>query len=357
VPQKQPNILFWQGKRVLITGHTGFKGSWLSLWLQYFGASVFGAALNSPTNPALFDVARVEDGMEHHIVDIINFADVCAVVESVKPDIVFHLAAQPLVRESYKAPLDTFKTNLMGTVNLLEALRSSQSTKAVVNVTSDKCYDNKEWIWGYRETDPMGGKDPYSSSKGCSELITNSYRDSYFRSAGIGLASARAGNVIGGGDWAQDRLLPDILAALSNQKSIEIRNPDATRPWQHVLDPLSGYMMLAERLFSSQNEYSGGWNFGPYDYDVKSVNWVASKICERWGASNTLAPQGGCHPDEALALKLDISKSMAHLNWKPKWGIEEAIDRVVVWHQAWLAGKCMKSLCLSQIEDYLEERK
>ena len=269
------NPAFWKGKRILLTGHTGFKGSWLSLWLQSMGAPVVGYALAPPTNPSLFEVAEVGRGMTSVIGDIRDLEHLCAVFAEHKPEIVIHMAAQPLVRYSYIEPVETYSTNVMGTVNLLEAVRGTDSVKAVVNVTSDKCYENREWVWNYRENEAMGGYDPYSNSKGCAELVTAAYRNSYFHSEkykehGVALASGRAGNVIGGGDWAGDRLIPDIMRAITQNLAVNIRNPHAIRPWQHVLEPLSGYLMLAQKLYEEGAAYAEGWNFGPSDEDAQA---------------------------------------------------------------------------------------
>ncbi len=261
---------FWRGKRVFLTGHTGFKGSWLSLWLQSMGVTLRGISLAPPTEPALFEIASVADGMDHIICDIRDFAAVNEQMSAFKPEIVIHMAAQPLVRLSYEQPISTYATNVLGTVHVLEAARNCRSVKAIVNVTTDKCYENREWEWGYRESDPMGGHDPYSSSKGCAELVSAAYRSSFLADAGIAIATARAGNVIGGGDWAKDRLVPDILYSLERKQAVIIRNPSAIRPWQHVLEPLSGYMKLAESLYNEGQLNAEGWNFGPYENDARS---------------------------------------------------------------------------------------
>lgn len=345
---------FWQGKRVLLTGHTGFKGSWLALWLQSMGAEVAGIALPPPTTPALFDVAHVGEGMAHQVCDIRDYAAIAALFAQLQPEIVLHLAAQPLVRASYQQPLDTFATNVMGTAHVLEAARHAGSVRAIVNITTDKCYDNREWVWGYRESDPMGGHDPYSSSKGCAELVSAAYRASFLRDAGIALATARAGNVIGGGDWAEDRLVPDILRALEQGRSVEIRNPHAIRPWQHVLEPLSGYLLLAQRLYAQGQQDAEGWNFGPHDDDARPVQWIVEHLCATWGGHATWTLQPGTHPHEASFLKLDISKARQRLQWVPRWSLAQALERVVTWHQAWHAGANMRSVCLQHIQEYVE---
>lgn len=347
------NSDFWRGKRVLLTGHTGFKGSWLSLWLQSMGAELKGLALEPPTTPSLFAEANVAQGMVSQIGDIRDYDTVLKAVAEFKPEIVIHMAAQPLVRYSYKNPIETYATNVMGTVHLFEAIRQTGTAKVVVNVTTDKCYENKEWVWGYREDEPMGGFDPYSSSKGCSELVTAAYRRSYFRETGIALASARAGNVIGGGDWAEDRLVPDILRAFENNQPVVIRNPHSTRPWQHVLEPLSGYLTLAEKLWHEPEAYAEGWNFGPKDEDAWPVGWIVEKLCESWGQGATWQLDGENHPHEAGYLKLDISKARQGLSWSPRWNLECALNRIVQWHQAWLAKEDVRFLCLDQIKQFI----
>lgn len=346
------NPHFWNGKRVFLTGHTGFKGSWLSLWLQSMGAELHGLALKPPTNPALFDEARVGSGMHSTIGDIRDYPAVLAVMQACKPDIIIHMAAQPLVRYSYQAPIETYATNVMGTVHVLEAARQIGTAKAIVNVTTDKCYENKEWVWGYREDEPMGGYDPYSNSKGCSELVTSAYRRSFFQQNGIALASARAGNVIGGGDWATDRLVPDILRAFEKSLSVIIRSPHATRPWQHVLEPLSGYLMLAERLYTDGQTFAEGWNFGPRDEDARPVRWIVEHMVNVWGDSASWQLDGGNHPHEANYLKLDISKAKAKLGWQPRWELAKALSSITDWHHHWLAKSDVQTKCMQQINDY-----
>lgn len=343
---------FWQGKRVFLTGHTGFKGSWLSLWLQSMSADVHGLALQPPTTPALFDEARVGSGMHSTIGDILDYPTVHSLMQACKPDIIIHMAAQPLVRYSYQAPVETYATNVMGTVHVLEAARHVGTAKAIVNVTTDKCYENKEWVWGYREDEPMGGYDPYSNSKGCSELVTSAYRRSFFQQSGIALASARAGNVIGGGDWATDRLVPDILRAFEKSQPVIIRNPHATRPWQHVLEPLSGYLMLAERLYADGQNFAEGWNFGPHDEDARPVQWIVEHMVDVWGNGATWQLDGGRHPHEANYLKLDISKAKAKLAWQPRWDLAKALASITDWHHHWLAKSDVQTKCLQQINDY-----
>lgn len=343
---------FWHGKRVLLTGHTGFKGSWLSLWLQYLGANLRGIALAPPTDPALFEVAGVAAGMEHRIVDIRDYAAVKAQMDEFRPEIVIHMAAQPLVRLSYSQPIETYATNVMGTVHVLEAARHNGSVKAIVNITTDKCYENREWVWGYREDEPMGGYDPYSNSKGCAELVSSAYRKSFLKNAGIAMATARAGNVIGGGDWALDRLIPDILRALQDKQSVLIRNPHAVRPWQHVLEPLSGYLLLAERLYTHGQADAEGWNFGPRDEDARPVQWIVEHLCESWGDGASWTLQPGNHPYEASFLKLEISKARQRLQWAPRWSLETALKLITEWHQAWLLGQDMRAVSLNQISQY-----
>ena len=349
---QQLNLDFWRNKRVLVTGHTGFKGSWLSLWLQSMGVITRGIALSPPTSPALFEVAHVADGMEHHIADIRDYTAVKYHMNDFKPEVVIHMAAQPLVRLSYSHPIETFETNVMGTVHVLEAARFAGSVKAIVNITTDKCYENQEWDWGYRENEPMGGHDPYSSSKGCAELVSTAYRKSFLLDAGIAMATARAGNVIGGGDWANDRLVPDILRALEKQQPVSIRNPHAVRPWQHVLEPLSGYLLLAERLCSHGQKFAESWNFGPRDEDARTVQWIVEHLCKDWGGDSTWTLQTGSQPHEAAFLKLDISKVRQRINWSPRWSLEKALSQIVNWHRAWLSCQDIRAFSLDQIYQY-----
>jgi CDP-glucose 4,6-dehydratase len=343
---------FWRGRRVLITGHTGFKGGWLSLWLQSMGAEVHGYALAAPTDPNLFSAAGVGAGMASSTMgDIRDAAALATTFGAVHPEVVFHLAAQALVRASYQQPVETFAVNVMGTVNVLEAVRTQPEVRAVVNVTSDKCYENREWGWGYRETDPMGGHDPYSASKGCAEIATAAYRRSFMQARGVALASARAGNVIGGGDWAADRLIPDFLRAIDAGRTLTIRSPNATRPWQHVLDPLSGYLMLAERLTTEGQAFAEAWNFGPADEDAQPVHWILDTLAElhpgvRWACD--AAPQ----PHEAEFLRLDSSKARLRLGWKPRWVLRDVLARTLAWHRAWREGRDMRAATLAQIAEY-----
>lgn len=347
----------YKKRKVLITGHTGFKGSWLCILLNKLGADVYGYALEPPTNPSLYVEAEIDNFVTSYIGDIRDFEYLRKVISIVQPEIVIHMAAQPLVRMSYKLPVETYSINVMGTVHLLEACRLIPSVRAIVNVTSDKCYENKEWHWGYRENEPMGGYDPYSNSKGCAELVTSSYRNSYFNpkdyhNHGVAIASARAGNVIGGGDWAEDRLLPDFFRAIMQQKEVIIRSPYAIRPWQHVLEPLSGYLSLAEKLFSVGPKYGEGWNFGPNDFDSKNVEWIIDSICHMWGEGASYSIDGNPHPHEANYLKLDCSKVQAELNWFPRWNIQTTIETIVHWNKAFLKGENIRNITEEQIEKY-----
>ena len=347
---------FWASKKVMITGHTGFKGSWLTLWLKSLGADICGLSLEATTTPALFDQANVGDGIRHEIQDIRDFEGVARIFSSFQPEIVIHMAAQPLVRLSYEKPIETYATNVMGTVHVLEASRWTSSVKAIVNVTTDKCYENREWVWGYRENEPMGGRDPYSSSKGCAELVSSAYGRSFFENDGIGLATARAGNVIGGGDWAKDRLIPDLLNDLEGGSKLHIRNPNATRPWQHVLEPLSGYLILAQRLYDGKSVSSGAWNFGPNDDGEQTVGWIAETLASKWGVTPQVVSQSGEHPYEANFLKLDISKAKQQLGWQPRWSLDVALDKIVTWHKAWIAKHDLQELCVKQIQEYNSEK-
>jgi len=343
---------FWSGKRVFLTGHTGFKGSWLSIWLQSMGAEVTGYALQPPTTPSLFEVANVGKGMTSIIADIRELPLLQSSMKAAQPDIVIHMAAQPLVRLSYIEPVETYATNVLGTVHVLESVRQTPSVKAVVVVTTDKCYENKEWPWGYRENEPMGGHDPYSSSKGCAELVTAAYRSSFFHQQAVAIATTRAGNVIGGGDWAADRLIPDIFRAFEKNQPVIIRNPHAIRPWQHVLEPLSGYLTLAERLYSDGQSYANAWNFGPKDDDARSVQWIVENLVSIWGGGASWQHDSGVHPHEANYLKLDISKAKVRIGWEPRWSLATALECISTWHQAWLRHEDMKQLCLAQIKQY-----
>lgn len=348
------NPLFWRDKKVFLTGHTGFKGSWLSLLLQNLGAEITGYALSVPTEPSMFLQVGVANGMKSIVGDIRDREALSIAIKNAKPEVVIHLAAQPLVRRSYFDPVETYSTNIMGTVNLLEAVRNSSSVRALVNVTTDKCYANKEWVWGYREEEPMGGNDPYSSSKGCVELISQSYRKSFFIAEGIAMATARAGNVIGGGDWASDRLVPDTLRSLEKNQPIKIRNPHAIRPWQHVLEPLSGYLLLAERLYEFDQLDAEGWNFGPNDEDARSVQWIVEKICKAWGNESKWILEDANILHEANYLRLDISKARQRLNWEPRWTLQTALSNTVDWHLSWLSGQDIRLKSLQQINNYFK---
>ena len=350
---KHSNEEFWRNKRVFLTGHTGFKGSWLSLWLQKMGAEVCGFALEPSTNPSLFLDAEVGKHMESIIGDVRDFDLVSSSMEKFKPDIVLHMAAQPLVRESYSDPVGTFSINVVGTAAVLAAAMKVSSVKSIVNVTTDKCYENKEWEWAYRENEPLGGHDPYSSSKACSELVTNSFRLSFFNDLCIGVATARAGNVIGGGDWSTDRIIPDTLLAFEKETSLGVRNPLSIRPWQHVLEPLSGYLLLAQRLYESGLDYSEAWNFGPNDEDAKSVGWIADYMASLWGSGASWTTIEGEQAHEATYLRLDISKTKSRLGWKPRWSLKESLENIVDWHKRRLDGEPARELCLSQIEDFI----
>lgn len=355
------NVDFWNGKRVFLTGHSGFKGSWMSLWLQEMGAIVKGYSLSPPTEPSLFIEADVSSGMESQIADIRDYQTLFDSIQAFKPEIVFHMAAQPLVRLSYDIPIETYSTNVMGTVHLLEACRKVPGIKAIVNITSDKCYENQEWVWGYRENEPMGGYDPYSNSKGCAELVASSFRQSFFNPGtyaqhGIGLASVRAGNVIGGGDWAMDRLIPDILLSFQENRSVEIRSPHAIRPWQHVLEPLSGYLLVAEKLYTEGAEYSEAWNFGPKDEDAQPVQKIVEKLSSNWGEASWFLSEGE-HPHEAHYLKLDCSKAKMRLNWQPVWDLDTTLSKITKWHKAWLVKVNMREHTLTEIKEYMTARK
>jgi CDP-glucose 4,6-dehydratase len=348
---------FWNGKNVFITGHTGFKGSWLSLWLNAMGANVTGYALPPPTNPSLFETLKLESFMKSVIGDVRNLENLKNSLDESQAEIVFHMAAQSLVRPSFENPVDTYSTNLMGTVNLLESVRHSKSVRSLVIVTTDKCYENREWEWGYRENEAMGGYDPYSNSKGCAELATASFRSSFFNTNKyedhkVGIASARAGNVIGGGDWAVDRLIPDLIQAFSNNQVLLIRSPNATRPWQHVLEPLRGYLTLAKKLFTNGNQFSESWNFGPYDVDVKPVSWIVDYLGGLWPDNPKWQIDKNLHPHEANYLKLDISKARNKLDWEPRLNLETSLGLIVDWYKALKNKEDMHQFTLMQIEQY-----
>ena len=346
----------FKNRRILITGHSGFKGSWLTVILHDLGASLLGVSL-APIKPnSMFEVADVSRLIDHRICDIRNQELLDDIFDEFKPEIVFHLAAQPLVRESYRDPRSTFEINVIGSVNVMEACNKTSTVKAFVNVTTDKVYKNEEWHYGYRETDSLGGRDPYSASKACVELLSACYESSFFKISGVNSVTVRAGNVIGGGDWSSDRLLPDVLRSIETHTSIELRNPQAVRPWQHVLEPLFGYIELAGRLFSGEAKLSGTWNFGPNDSDVCSVKEAVEILMSLSGNKQPLIHQPGHHPHEAGLLKLDISKSKAALNWKPVWSLKEALERTLVWYNASIKKEDMLEFTRSQISEYKEKR-
>ncbi len=353
------NPEFWNGRRVFLTGHTGFKGGWLALWLQQLGANVVGYALVPPTTPSLFEAARVAVGMQSLTGDVRILDDVVGAMTEHRPEIVFHLAAQPLVRYSYRHPAETYATNVMGTVHVLEAVRRFGGVRAVVNITSDKCYENRGWLWGYRENEAMGGHDPYASSKGCAELVSAAYRRSFFSHEdvdrpGVGLATVRAGNVIGGGDWAEDRLIPDIVRAIAAKRPIVIRNPKAVRPWQHVLEPLHGYLLLAEKLWQDGgSSYADGWNFGPDDKDTRPVVWVVERAIRAWGSDASWKLDSSLQPHEAPHLKLDSSKAKTLLEWSPKLDLSEAIRWTMEWYRAFQERGDMRKITEQQISDFM----
>lgn len=347
------NAEFWRNKNVLITGHTGFKGSWLSLWLQELHANVIGLSLEPPSTPNLFSAADVASNMISIIGDVRDFHLVKTALANHQPEIIIHMAAQSLVRYSYQNPIETYATNVMGTVNLLEAARQTATAKAIINVTSDKCYENKEWLWGYREHDVLGGHDPYSNSKACAELVTAAFRNSYGKAeTACGIASVRAGNVIGGGDWAQDRLIPDVMRGIFNRDDIILRYPHALRPWQHVLDPLHGYLQLAEQVYANPAEFAEAWNFGPNEQDVKSVGWVVDTILTLWDKNLSWKLDQAAKPHEATYLKLDSAKAKSKLGWKPRWNLEKALQETVGWYRAYQSEQNMRDKTRSQINEY-----
>lgn len=345
---------FWKDKTVLVTGHTGFKGSWLSLWLQKSGAKVIGYSLRPPTVPSMFMVAGVADGMRSIEDDIRDLPRLREEFQRYSPEIVIHMAAQSLVRYSYENPVETYTTNVIGTVNVFEAVRATSSVRVVLNVTSDKCYENKEWPWGYRENEPMGGYDPYSSSKGCAELVTSAYRNSFFteKDKPVVLASARAGNVIGGGDWAKDRLIPDAMQAFMKGIPVVIRRPAAIRPWQHVLEPLNGYLTLLEKMYDSGSEFGQGWNFGPESNDVKPVAWIVETLAGFWGEKSAWDLDCADQPHEARYLKLDCSKARSLLGWQPKMSLQEGLRQVVDWYKAYQSKRDMHEYSMNEIAAY-----
>lgn len=337
----------FSGTRVLVTGHTGFKGSWLCLWLERLGAEIYGYALEPEIIPSHYELLSLD--LQSYLADIRDYEKLSRIVRQIKPDIVFHLAAQPLVRRSYALPLETLNTNVLGTANVLDACRHIDSVRAIVNITSDKCYENKEWVWGYRENDPMGGYDPYSASKGCAELITASWRNSFFPLSQYGhshqtlIANARAGNVIGGGDWGEDRLIPDIVRAIEAEQPVVIRNPNATRPWQHVLEPLSGYLLLGQRLLQGYSEVAGAWNFGPKDYGNLTVGEVVRKFKSNWDAFECSFHRDIQQPHEAGLLKLDCSKARTKLDWQPGWDVSQTLEKTATWYKTYYTENIVQS--------------
>ncbi len=351
------NAEFWKGKKVLITGHTGFKGSWFSLWLQSLGADLVGYSLSPPTSPSLFEEASVAAEMKSIIGDVRDLEKIKIVMQEEQPEIVFHLAAQALVRPSYENPVETYSTNVMGTVNVLEAIRLSSCVKSAVIITSDKCYENREWVWSYRENEAMGGYDPYSNSKGCAELVTSAFRQSFFNKEGgiASVASARAGNVIGGGDWAEDRLIPDMMRAVAENQPVLIRSPHAIRPWQHVLEPLSGYLLLAEKLYEDGSDWAEGWNFGPNDSDAKPVHWIVDQLTQLWGEDASWVLDEAVHPHEAHYLKLDCSKARLRLGWQPQWSLSYALENIAAWYKAYQNNQDMRDVSLNQIAKFQEQ--
>ncbi len=341
---------FWAGRRVLVTGHTGFKGAWLSLWLQRLGAELTGFASGVPTAPALYTLAGVGDGMRSIEGDVRDYAALAAALAAARPEVVIHMAAQPMVRRSFAEPRLTYETNVMGTVNLLDAVRAAGDVGVVVNVTTDKCYENREWEWGYREDEPMGGHDPYSNSKGCSELVTSAFRRSFFSGPGATrLASARAGNVIGGGDWGEDRLVPDIMRAAAAGEEVRVRNPNSIRPWQHVLNPLSGYLLLAQALWSSA-EHALPWNFGPPEDDARPVSWIVERLAAAWAGELRWREDAGPHPHEARYLRLDSARARTRLGWRAPVGLEAALESIAEWHGELRAGADMRAVTAGQID-------
>lgn len=352
------NPNFWKNRRVFLTGHTGFKGGWMALWLQNAGALVTGYALAPKDSFNFYHVSQVSLGLhEAHEADIRDLASLKSAMQASQPEVVIHMAAQALVRQSYRDPVETYSTNVMGTVNLFEAVRATPTVRAVINITTDKCYENREWTWGYREIDPLGGFDPYSNSKGCAELVTAAYRNSFFNPLdhhkhGVSVASVRAGNVIGGGDWSDDRLIPDILSAFQKHQAVQIRNPHAVRPWQHVLEPIRGYLLLAQRLIEQGPSFAEAWNFGPLEDDARPVDWIVKEMASRWGEDAHWQIDDGEHPHEATYLKLDISKARSRLHWEPLLRLSDALDLTVQWTKQFELNANMRNVSLDQIQKY-----
>jgi CDP-glucose 4,6-dehydratase len=359
VPTVSIDASFWKDRRVFVTGHTGFKGGWLALWLARLGARVSGYALRPPTDPSLYGDIGLDAELTSTIADIRDVGRLEQALDEARPEIVFHLAAQPLVRRAHAEPVETFATNVMGTAHLLDALRRLDGVMAAVVITSDKVYDNREWVWAYRETDRLGGHEPYGASKACAEIVVDSFREAYFQRSGsgrrIGLATARAGNVIGGGDWAEDRLVPDAIRAFSAGTTLRLRNPLAERPWQHVLEPLAGYLRLAELLAARPDEISGAWNFGPAGGDSRPVQWVADELVRLWGDEARWTLDNGANPHEARLLAVDSARAAATLGWRAAWSAEQALERTVAWYKAHNTNRspgALRALCVDQIEEY-----
>lgn len=351
------NKKFWRGKRIFLTGHTGFKGGWLSLLLYSLGAKVRGYSLKPPTTPSLFKEAKINLVIDSKIGDIRDLDKLYKNMVDFNPDILIHMAAQPIVRYSYLNPIETYETNVIGTAKVFEVAKSCNNLEAIINITTDKCYENDGRSRGYKEDDPIGGYDPYSSSKSAAELVTSAYRRSFFNKQSISLASVRAGNVIGGGDWANDRLIPDILRSFEISRPVVIRNPKATRPWQHVLEPLSGYLILAQKMYDDKNKYAESWNFGPNKTDVKSVNWIIDKMIKKWPNSSWIHDEDTTQPHEAGFLQLDITKAKSKLGWKPVWKLDKTLEKITNWHKAWLNDKDMQRICLAEIKEYMTDMK
>ena len=346
---------FWRDRSVLVTGHTGFKGSWLALWLESLGARVYGVASRPVGDRSLYHDARVSESLtDEAVADIRDFSAIGSALERFRPEMVIHMAAQPLVRRSFAEPRETFEVNVMGTVNVLDAVRARPDVRVVLVITSDKCYENREWEWGYRETEPMGGHDPYSSSKGAAELVTAAFRRSFFAGQDqTRVASARAGNAIAGGDWGVDRLIPDIARAVLDGQALHVRNPESVRPWQHVLNPLSGYLLLAQELWD-RPDLAGGWNFGPAEADARSVGWIIEQVRQRWHGQPEWTQDPGPHEHEARYLKLDSSRARWHLGWRPLVALDQALDSTVDWYRSFMSGADMGDVTRSQIAQLVE---